>query len=217
MKLIQTSFFRAAVALIVGALLIKYRQDMVTWLTVSIGILFFLSGLITCIVYYVSLHDDRATATDVPEAAQPDSNPTFPIAGLGSLILGVILALAPNTIVDWMTYILGGILILGAISQYVMLAGLTKHTRVGVIYWLMPTLVFLVGLTSIVKPDWISTAPLFVIGWTMILYGIVECVNTFKVMNMRRQMARQAQSGAPVDAVAIETQPEEETPQEPTN
>ena len=98
-----------------------------------------------------------------------------------------------------------------------MLAGLAKHTRVGMIYWLMPTLVFLVGLTAIVKPDWMSTAPLFVIGWTMILYGIVECINAFKIMNMRRQLARQAQSGAPVDAAAIEVQTGEEMPQEPAD
>ena len=212
MKLIQTSFFRAAVALIVGALLIKYRQETVTWLTVSIGVLFFLSGLITCIVYYVSLRADRPMTTGISEKIQTDSKPTFPIAGLGSLIL----ALAPYTISDWMTSILGAILILGSIGQYASLAGLTKLIRIRPFYWLMPSVVFLVGLISIIKPDWLDTAPLFIIGWTMMLYGIVECINTFKAMNIRRKIARQA-SQSQQDAVSVtETQPMEETQRETT-
>ena len=216
MKLIQTSFFRAAVALIVGALLIKYRQETVIWLTVSIGMLFFLSGLITCIVYYVSLRADRPMTTGTSEKIQTDSKPTFPIAGLGSLILGVILALAPYTISDWMTSILGAILILGSIGQYASLAGLTKLIRIRPFYWLMPSVMFLVGLISIIKPDWLGTAPLFIIGWTMMLYGIVECINTFKAMNIRRRIARQA-SQSQQDAVSFtETQPMEETQRETT-
>ena len=51
MKLIKTSFFRAITAVIVGVLLITYREETITWLTIGIGILFFLSGLITCIIF----------------------------------------------------------------------------------------------------------------------------------------------------------------------
>ena len=80
----------------------------------------------------------------------------------------------------------------------------------------MPSVVFLVGLISIIKPDWLGTAPLFIIGWTMMLYGIVECINTFKAMNIRRRIARQA-SQSQQDAVSVtETQPKEETQRETT-
>ncbi|HEY9550995.1 MAG TPA: DUF308 domain-containing protein, partial [Prevotella sp.] len=52
MKIIQSSLFRALIAIIVGALLIKYREQTVTWITISIGVLFFLSGIISCASYY---------------------------------------------------------------------------------------------------------------------------------------------------------------------
>ena len=46
MKVIQSSLFRALCAIIVGALLIQYREQTVTWITIAIGVLFFLSGRI---------------------------------------------------------------------------------------------------------------------------------------------------------------------------
>ena len=50
----------------------------------------------------------------------------------------------------------------------------------------------------------------------MMLYGIVECINTFKAMNIRRKIARQA-SQSQQDAVSVtETQPMEETQRETT-
>ena len=49
MKIFQSSIFRAVCAIVVGALLIKYPDEGVTWLTVAIGILFLLSGIIALI------------------------------------------------------------------------------------------------------------------------------------------------------------------------
>ena len=47
MKVIHSSFFRAICAIIVGALLIQYREQTVTWITIAVGVLFFLSGVIS--------------------------------------------------------------------------------------------------------------------------------------------------------------------------
>ena len=108
MKIIQTSFFRAFAAILVGALLIQYRQETVTWLTIAIGVIFFLSGLISCIVYYGSR---RVSNPDmmVNEQGKDISNdrPSFPIAGVGSLFLGIALALAPNLVVNFTLLIIG--------------------------------------------------------------------------------------------------------------
>ena len=51
MKVIQSSFFRALCAIIVGALLIQYREQTVTWITIAIGVLFFLSGVFSLLSY----------------------------------------------------------------------------------------------------------------------------------------------------------------------
>ena len=44
MKVIHSSIFRAVCAIIVGVLLIQYREQTVTWITIAIGVLFAVSA-----------------------------------------------------------------------------------------------------------------------------------------------------------------------------
>ena len=52
MKIFQSSIFRAVCAIVIGVLLVKFPQDGVTWLTMAIGALFLLSGVIALIAYW---------------------------------------------------------------------------------------------------------------------------------------------------------------------
>lgn len=217
MKTVQTAFIRAIIAVVVGLLLIKYREDTVTWITIIIGVLFFISGLISCIVYLVNRNAKPTAAVDVEGRPISLNKPTFPVVGIGSLVLGVVLAAFPNLVVNWMVYIFGAILILGAVGQYVTLAGVVKLSKLSLYFWLMPSFVFVVGLIALFKPSWIASAPLLFLGWAMVFYGVVECANAFKIMNIHRQVARiEAQQQAEceameADAVEVGTQDETET------
>ena len=217
MKTVQTSFIRAIIAVVVGLLLIKYREDTVTWITTIIGVLFFISGLISCIVYLVNRNAKPATVVDVEGKPISLNKPTFPVVGIGSLVLGVVLAAFPTIVVNWMVYIFGAILILGAVGQYVTLASVVKLSKLSLYFWLMPSFVFVVGLIALFKPSWIASAPLLFLGWAMVFYGVVECANAFKIMNIHRQVARiEAQQQAEceameADAVEVGTQDETET------
>ena len=217
MKTVQTAFIRAIIAVVVGLLLIKYREDTVTWITIIIGVLFFISGLISCIVYLVNRNAKPTAAVDVEGRPISLNKPTFPVVGIGSLVLGVALAAFPNLVVNWMVYILGAILIFGAVGQYVTLASVVKLSKLSLYFWLMPSFVFVVGLIALFKPSWIASAPLLFLGWAMMFYGVVECANAFKIMNIHRQVARiEAQQQAEcetmeADAVEVGTQDETET------
>ncbi len=114
MKVLQSSFFRAVCAVIVGVLLIKYSDDTVRWITILIGVLFFLSGVISCAAYFgAKRHADDVQVFDANGNQVAGSRPVFPIVGLGSVILGIILALMPSTFVTGLMYIFAAILILG--------------------------------------------------------------------------------------------------------
>ena len=54
MKVLRSSLFRAVSAIVIGALLIEYREQTVEWLTIVIGVLFFLSGVISLASYYTA-------------------------------------------------------------------------------------------------------------------------------------------------------------------
>lgn len=189
MKTLLSSLLRAACAIAVGALLVKYREQTVEWITIAIGILFFVSGVFSCVTYFVT----RGKATDV-EVFDADGNrltpvrPAFPIVGLGSLILGLILAVMPTAFVAYLVYVLAAILILGAVSQFVNLIAASRVVSIGAYFWIMPTLTLLVGLIAVISPSSIASAPLFVIGWTMIVYGAVEMVNALKIYRLRQHL-----------------------------
>lgn len=217
MKTLQSSLIRAIVALIVGVLLIKYREQTVTWITISIGVLFFLSGVISCATYFVSRRKaGDVVVTDASGKQVSGFHPQFPIVGLGSIILGAILALMPTTFVAGLMYIFAAILILGALNQFFNLAAAAKWARVGLFYWLLPSVVLLVGIVAIVRPSTIASAPLFFIGWCMLLYGLAECINVLKIYKAYK--LRTAAESAPAasadtpevqDAKAIEVTGEE--------
>lgn len=192
MKVIHSSFFRAICAIIVGALLIQYREQTVTWITIAIGVLFFLSGVISLATYYSAKRNaDKAQILyDVNGKQITGLRPNFPLVGLGSLILGLILALMPNTFITSLMFILSAILIMGAISQFVNLAAARKMGSVGFVYWIFPSVILLMGLLAVIKPSAIASAPLFIIGWTMLIYGVVECINAFKLANNKRKWTK---------------------------
>ena len=88
MKIFQSSIFRAICAIAIGILLIKYPNNTVTWMTVAIGILFLLSGLISVIVYINARRNvSEYKITDAEGNVIAGTQPTFPIVGVGSLIL----------------------------------------------------------------------------------------------------------------------------------
>ena len=190
MKVIHSSIFRAVCAIIVGVLLIQYRAQTVTWITIAIGVSFFLSGVISLASYWAA----KRNAEKMQGQILSDSNgkpimgmiPKFPLVSVGSLILGLLLALMPQVFIAWLMFILAFILILGALTQFANLASAAKMGRVGILFWLFPSALLLLGLLAIIKPSAIASAPLFIIGWGMLIYGVVELLNAFKVSNNKR-------------------------------
>ena len=213
MKVLRSSLFRAICAMIVGALLIKYREQTVQWITIAIGIMFFLSGIVSLATYYTARKSSGG-----PEVYNSDGElisggprPALPIVGVGSVILGAILALIPDTFINSLILIIAALLIIGAISQFINLAAVRKFAHIGFFYWLMPSVILLTGIIAIIYPDVIATAPLFVIGWCMLLYGVVECMNSLKIHSCQKQMAKQR-----AEQAAIEVQDETKTEEQQT-
>lgn len=187
MKTLISSLLRAICAIAVGALLVKYREQTVEWITVAIGILFFVSGVFSCVAYFVAHgKKDDVEVYDASGKRLTPVKPIFPIVGLGSLILGLILAVMPTAFITYLVYLLAAILILGAVNQLVGLVAATRIAHVGIYFWIMPSLTLLIGLVAVISPGSIASAPLFVIGWAMMVYGAVEVVNALKIYQLRR-------------------------------
>ena len=183
MKVLQISAVRAIIVLVTGFLLVKYREDTMTWMTITVGVLFLISGLVACMLYYfekekVAKKSAKAALQEDQQEEEDLKSPSFPIAGVGSIVLGIILAVMPNTFTTWMVYILSALLILGAVNQFMNLARSRQYARVPVYMWVFPTISMVVAILLISRP--IETDALFftlkIIGWAFMYYGVLEFV-----------------------------------------
>ena len=122
MKIVQSSFFRAICSIIIGVLLLRYPDNTVTWITLAIGIMFLLSGVFSTLAYLnARKNSSDYVITDIDGRVISKGKPTFPLVGVGSIILGVMLVTSPSVFVEILMYIMGGILILGALNQFMSL------------------------------------------------------------------------------------------------
>ena len=193
MKVLQISAVRAIIVLVTGFLLVKYREDTMTWMTITVGVLFLISGLVACMLYYfekekVAKKTAKAALQEGQQEEEDLKSPSFPIAGVGSIVLGIILAVMPNTFTTWMVYILSALLILGAVNQFMNLARSRQYARVPVYMWIFPTISMVVAILLISRP--IDTDALFftlkVIGWAFMYYGVLEFVLIIRMYLVRK-------------------------------
>lgn len=191
MKVLQISAIRAIIVLVTGFLLVRYREETMTWMTITVGILFLLSGLVSCIAYYFEKEKvAKKTATAEQQEGQEEEenlkSPSFPIAGVGSIALGIILAVMPNTFITWVVYILAALLILGAVNQFMNLARSRQYARVPVYMWLFPTVILAVAILLISKPIETAQLPLLVLGWAFMYYGVLEFILIIRMYLVRK-------------------------------
>lgn len=210
MKIFQSSIFRALCAIVVGVLLLKFPQDGVTWLTIAIGVLFLLSGIIALIAYLnARKHAGEYTITDQQGRIITGNQPTFPIVGVGSIILGLVLAVTPGAFIHGLMYILGAIMVLGGIQQLMNLVAARRLGSVPFGFWVAPSLILVTGLFVILKPMESAELPLLILGWCCLLYGVTELINALKIHSIRKQADRMRDELQRKQQLEMESQAEE--------
>ena len=228
MRFFNSALFRAFIAIVAGGLMVQYREQMVTWLTICIGVMFFLSGFVSIISYYVGKKKYAKALLEAERSEFPEtqtaiiSKPTLPIVGLGSVILGLVLCFMPTQFTDILVYIFAGIIIVGAIGEYASLVTITnaikdfksalKNTTTeevriphcGFMYWIIPTLLLLFGIYAILDPVAIKSAPFLFIGIAMIVYGVSEIINAIKFHSVHKKMIREDATPEEIKAIVEE-------------
>jgi len=221
MKLLQSSIFRAICSIVIGVLLLKFPDSGVRWLTLAIGTLFLLSGLIAMISYWMARrHAHEYTVMDRKGRVISGAQPTFPIVGVGSIILGLTLMVSTEGFVRWMMYILGAMLILGAINQLIVLMAARRFGSFSGYFWVAPVAILITGIFVVVKPMESAAIPLIIIGWCMLVYGVTEIINSLMVYSLRRRLRKQEEREAreqanEAEAVEIVDEPRENREAQP--
>ena len=210
MKLLQSSLFRAICSIIIGVLLLKYPDNSVTWLTMAIGTLFLLSGIIALISYWnAKRHAGDYTITDAEGRVISGSQPAFPIVGVGSVILGLTLLLSPDLFARWLMYILGAMIILGSINQLIVLIAARRFGSIGAFFWIAPIVLLIAGIFIFIKPMESAETALQILGWCMLVYGVTEVINSMMIYSLRKRIKRQQEE----NTKGLEVEEIKETPE----
>ncbi len=229
MTLIQHSIFRALCAIAVGALLVSYPDKVVTWITITIGVLFFLSGIVATVMAYVKhssvqrlrkeaeekaqmTDGEHSDASDIPQG-QTGCGLSM-VVSCGCILLGVVLALMPTQFANYLMYMLSAFLILGAIQQYFVLGLAHKEDSVGLVWWVMPSLLLIAGIFIMINPQQVIKIPALFIGCCMLVYGVVEVLNGIKSYRCHKAAAKRIANDGKPDFSKAEVVEYEEVPQE---
>ena len=193
MKLLKISIVRAIAALVVGVLLIKYDEAVLKGLTIALGVMFLIAGVVSLAGWVLQRGKkpslqvyDNGQAQEV-ESAQA----VFPIAGLGSLLLGFILSLTRSEeYLEWAMYLLGAVLVLGALNQVMNIVAARKMEPMGAWMWLAPIAIAVAAVVAMLKglvpPETTTT----ILGATAIVYAVVEVVYSILFSNVKHRFEK---------------------------
>ena len=182
MKILRSSVFRAICAIVTGILLINNPDSTVRGITIAIGIMFLLSGVISCATYLNTRKNSRGSELyDADGRLIMSARPPFPLVGIGSILLGLTLAVIPDVFVTTLMYVLGALIILGAINQFMALLGAKRIFRIPLWFWICPSVILIIGLFVLIKPMETAALPMLIIGWCLLFYGVTECINSVKI------------------------------------
>ena len=175
MKHIST-LFRILCLTSVGGLLVYSSQTMTTIIVQIVGGMFLMSGLIPLVSYFF------------PRFSQGTAwRPLFPVMGIGSVFFGALLLLKPLLFVTALMYLLGFILVMVSINQFLSFFASRKTAPLRWWLFLMPFCLFAIGMYVLLSPLESASLPFTLLGVGCIVYGLSELFRLLRVLYYERQ------------------------------
>lgn len=176
MKAVNYYMLRSIVALVLGVLLVLWPATAMEYLVITIGVLFFVPGLIALIGYFMQKQGGM-----------------FPIVGVGSLLFGLWLMIMPTFFVNTLMYVLGFFLLLGGIQQIASLIAARKYGNVPFGLFVVPVLILIAGIIvlSMYNPSQMVSWIFILLGISSIVYGLSDLLNSFRLARKRAQYDRE--------------------------
>lgn len=176
-------------ALIIGVLLVVWPGEAVRYLVITIGVLFLLPGLIGVFGYL-------ATAKRREEAG---IRSVFPVAAVGSALLGFWLMIMPDFFITTLMYVLGVLLVLAGLSQLFNFISVRNFTKVPFLMYVVPVLVLLAGIVVLANPFQAATLPFTILGVSAIVYSLTDLI---RLIRFRKKVMKEEENI--VDVTPIE-------------
>lgn len=168
MRRTNIGILRGVLAIILGVVLVMWPEAAIIYMIMLIGACFLLPGIYSIVGYFLRNKENEVTS------------PMFPLDGLGSLLLGAWLLIMPHFFVNILMYLLGAVLVLAGIQQIATLIRARKWSIVPYGFYVLPSLILLVGILILVYPMDVMANTLTVFGVATLFYGVNELINWYK-------------------------------------
>lgn len=189
MKALNYSFIRTICALIIGLVLVVFPNQASDYFIITIGIVFLVPSLISLISYFTQ---------DSKKGFR------FPIEAVGGMLFGLWLVVMPEFFADFLTYVLGFILLMGGVQQIASLTIARRWMVVPIGFYIIPSLILLAGLLALFNPTGVRSTALIIIGITSLVYAVSELVNWFTFSRRRPKVNKDAMNKDIEDAKIID-------------
>lgn len=170
MKGINFSFLRIISALIIGLILVLFPDRAGEYFIITIGVVFMIPSLISIIGYLVQPADRRNR---------------FPVEGVGSLLLGVLLIAMSAFFAKFVTIVLGFIVVMSGVQQIASLIIARRWMLVPPAFYVVPVLILIAGIFALVNPTGVQKTAFIIIGVSSLVYALSELVNWSKFTRRR--------------------------------
>ena len=191
MKSMNYAAMSSICALIIGILLVVWPGVAISYLVITIGILFLLPGIYGLVTYF--------SVSRKQEVGEP--HVSFPIVALGSTLFGFWLMIHPAFFVSILMYVLGVLLVLGGLSQIMKLMALRAYTPVPVGIFVIPVLILAAGIVVLFNPFKAATIPFIILGVAGIVYGLTDLLRLLQYKRSVKNDESEIEDVTPIEEI----------------
>ena len=167
----NVQIIRCISVLLIGLLFILLGDSALSILITCVGILLMIPGVYALISYIKHI----------------EQRPMFPLAALGSSLLGLWLVIAPAFFISIFMYILGGVLIALGLYQLASLAVSSRLIPVSWPLYVLPILVLLLGCFILFNPFEAASLPFIIIGIGCIISSINDLIAAIRTAKQNKK------------------------------
>lgn len=163
MKFISSYIFRSLCSLLVGLLMLFNAEHMPALIVRIIGLLFLLPGIFGVAAYIYGQFSRSALV-----------RPSFPLMSIGSIFFGVFLELYPNEFISYLVFLMGFLLLLAGISQFLSMLANRKVSPFSLLLIFLPIVLIAVGAYCVTHSNEAAGTLFKILGATCIYYGLSD-------------------------------------------
>ncbi|MBP5473940.1 MAG: DUF308 domain-containing protein [Bacteroidales bacterium] len=167
MKTLNYSLITGIVCLILGIILVSWPELVADYIVFAVGFLFVLPGVIAVVQYLINNKKNAESGVSF----------TFPLAGFGSCLLGLLLMIKAQFFANAIVFTLGLVISLLGIYQIAQLFQAREWVHVSFAPFIIPILLFIMGIVMIFNVREAKKATFVIIGIGVLVYAVSALMN----------------------------------------